>query len=174
MPSILNQLIYKETRNVFESSTAVIFIDYQSFVQADAVAIRDEATKVGGTARVVKNSISSIVLKDLGYEATEAILKGQVVALCGEDAVALAKVAADFAKKNKKGEALGGIVDGAVISAADVATLSKLPSKDQLVGMFVNVVAAPLRGFVTVLNGNIKGLAVALNAIKEKKEKEAA
>jgi len=40
--------------------------------------------------------------------------------------------------------------------------------------MFVNVVAAPLRGLVTVLNGNIRGLALALNAVKEKKEQEAA
>jgi len=78
------------------------------------------------------------------------------------------------AKKFKKGEILGGVVDGAVVSADEVKALSKLPSKDALVGMFVNVVAAPLRGLVTVLNGNIRGLALALNAVKEKKEQEAA
>ena len=170
MPSVLNQLIYKETRKVFESNPAVIFVNYDTFDQNDAVALRAAALEVNGTARVIKNSVSALVLQELGYDSISEILKGPALALCGEDPVGLAKVAEDFIKKNKKGASLGGIVDGAVVSAEDVLTLSKLPSKDQLVGMFVNVVSAPLRGFVTVLNGNIRGLALAINAIKEKKE----
>lgn len=173
MPSLLNQLIYKETRKAFEENEALIFVDYNTFNQGESESIRVEATKAGGTARVVKNSIASLVLKDLGHESAKDFLKGPCVALVGEDPVGLAKVAADFAKKNKKGEALGGLVDGAVITADDVKALSKLPSKEVLVGMFVNVVAAPLRGLVTVMSGNMRGFANVLNAIKEQKEKAA-
>jgi len=173
MPSLLNQLIYKETRKVFEESAAIIVLDYNTFNQDDALNIRAAAVKAGGTARVVKNSIATIVLKDLGYEGCESFLNGPCLALIGEDPVGLAKAAAEFEKKRKLGAALGGIVDKMVISADDVKALSKLPSKEVLVGMLVNVVAAPLRGLVTVLGGNIRGLAQVLNAIKENKEKVA-
>ena len=77
-------------------------------------------------------------------------------------------------KSNKKGEVLGAIVDGDIISSDDVKALSKLPSREALLGQVVGLMAAPLTGLVTVLDANIKGLVVALNAIKEKKEKEAA
>lgn len=173
MPSLLNELIYKEVRKAFEESPASVFIDYQGFTQEDSVVLRSKAKEVGATARVVKNSIAKLVLKDLGIEGAEALVKGQTIAIMGEDPVGNAKVAVDFAKENKKGEALGGVVDGAVVDAEQVKALSKLPSKEVLVGMFVNVVASPLRGLVTVLNGNLQGLAVALNAIKEKKEQAA-
>ena len=173
MPSLLNQLIYKETRKAFEESEALIFIDYNTFNQEDAINIRAAAVEAGGTARVVKNSIATLVLKDLGHEACADFMKGPALALIGNDPVSLAKAAADFEKKTKKGAALGGLVDGNVIAAADVKALSKLPSKEVLVGMFVNIVAAPLRGLVTVLSGNQRGLVQVLNAIKEQKEKVA-
>ena len=174
MPSLLNQLIYKETRKAFEENEALVFIDYNTFTQTDSENIRDEAGKAGGTARVVKNSIAALVLKDLGHESAKDFLKGPCMALVGEDPVALAKAAMDFSKKNKKGAPLGGLVDGAVITADDVKALSKLPSKDVLVGMFVNVLAAPLRGLVNCLEWKHKRVRQVLNAIKEKKEKEAA
>lgn len=174
MPSLLNQLIYKETRKAFEDNSGVIFVNYNTFTQQDSVEIRSEAKKVEGTVRVVKNSVSIKALSDLGYEGVDGILQGPVLALFGDDAIGLAKVAAGFKKKAKKGDILGGLMDGAVVNADQVIALSKLPSKEVLIGQFVGVLAAPMRGLVTVLGGNIRGLAVALNAIKEKKEKEAA
>lgn len=172
MPSLLKELIYKETRKSFEGANSIVFIDFNTFTQPDSITIRAEAKKINATARVIKNSISIRVLNDLGVEGSDAILKGSVLALVGEEPVGISKVAADFNKKNKKGEPLGGVVEGKLVSADEVKALSKLPSKEVLIGQFVNVVAAPLRGLVTVLNGNIRGLAVAMNAIKEKKEKE--
>jgi large subunit ribosomal protein L10 len=172
MPSLLNQLIHRETKKSFEDNPSVVFVNYNTFTQEDAVAFRNKAKAIGASATVVKNSVAAIALKELGADGAEAILKGPVLAILGKDPVAVAKVATDFAKAKKKGAVLGGVVDYKVVSADEVTALSKLPSKQVLVGMFVNVVAAPLRGLVTVLNGNIRGLALVVNAIKEKKEKE--
>jgi large subunit ribosomal protein L10 len=174
MPSLLNQLIHKETKKAFEENPSAIFVNYNTFTQEDSVAYREKAKEVGASARVVKNSVAAIALKELGVEGLDAILAGPILAVLGDDPVAVAKVAAEFAKKKKKGDILGGVVDLKLVSADDVNALSKLPSREILVGMFVNVVASPLRGLVTVLNGNIRGLAQVMNAIKEKKEQEAA
>jgi|SaaInlStandDraft_1057018.scaffolds.fasta_scaffold02674_4 large subunit ribosomal protein L10 len=174
MPSLLNQLIHRETKKAFEDNSSVVFVNYNTFTQDDSVAFRAKATEVGASARVIKNSVAAIALKDLGVEGADALLAGPVLAVMGEDPVSVSKVAADFARKKKKGEVLGGVVDLKLVGADEVNALSKLPSKEALVGMFVNVVASPLRGLVTVLNGNIRGLAQVMNAIKEKKEQEAA
>ena len=57
-----------------------------------------------------------------------------------------------------------GFVEGKVLDVPGVTALAKLPSKEQL-----------LVQLLSVLNGNIRGLAVALNAIVEKEnEKESA
>jgi large subunit ribosomal protein L10 len=161
MPSLLNQLIYKETRKSFEENSALIFVNYNTFNQEDAIEIRAAAKAVEGTASVVKNAVSAIVLKDMGIDGADAFLKGPALVIMGNDPVAMSKVAADFAKKakNKKGAPLGGIVDGAIVSAETVMALSKIPTRQVLLGMLVNVISSPMRG-----------LAVALNAIKEKNE----
>jgi large subunit ribosomal protein L10 len=172
MPSLLNQLIHRETKKAFEDHPSVVFVNYNTFTQDDSVAFRDKAKAVGANARVIKNSVAAIALKELGVDGADAILAGPVLAILGQDPVAVSKVAADFAKAKKKGEILGGVIDFKLVNASEVNALSKLPSKEVLIGMFVNVVAAPLRGLVTVLNGNIRGLALVVNAIKEKKEKE--
>ena len=176
MPSLLNQLIYRETRGAFESSPAVVFVNYDTFEQADSIVLRDAAKKIGGTARVIKNSITFKVLEDMGVKGAEAVIKGPVLALMGEDPVGLSKAAMDFSKKmkGKKGDALGGIVEGAIVNKDAIKTLSTLPSKDALRGQVLSVIVAPLRGLVTVLSGNVRGLVTVLNAIKEKKEKEVA
>jgi large subunit ribosomal protein L10 len=51
-----------------------------------------------------------------------------------------------------------------------VRALSLLPSKEQLISMMLGSLKSPLAGFVNVLNGNIRGLVVALGAIAEKKQ----
>lgn len=161
MPSLLNQLIYKETRKSFEENSALIFINFNTFDQVDAVEIRDAAKAAQGTACVVKNAVSSIVLNDMGIADASEFIKGPVLVLMSNDPVAMSKVAIDFAKKkkNKKGAPLGGIVDGAIISSEDVIAFSKIPTRQVLLAMLVNVLSSPMRG-----------LAVALNAIKEKNE----
>ena len=57
---------------------------------------------------------------------------------------------------------------GKVIDVEAVKSLAKLPSKEVLVAQALSGLNAPITGFVTVLNGTMKGLVVALNAIAEK------
>ena len=62
-----------------------------------------------------------------------------------------------------------GFVDGNVVDAKGVKELAELPPKEVLVAKALGGLNAPITGFVTVLNGTMKGLVVALNAIAEKK-----
>ena len=86
-----------------------------------------------------------------------------------EDYVAAAKILCEYAEKNKNFEIKSGYVDGGVLGVDEIKDLAKLPSKEVLVAKALGGLNAPISGFVTVLNGNIRGLACVLNAIAEQK-----
>ena len=66
----------------------------------------------------------------------------------------------------------GFTIEDILLSDKDVEELSKLPSRQVLLGMAVNVIASPLTSLATSLQQIITKLPWALNAIKEKKEKQ--
>lgn len=83
--------------------------------------------------------------------------------------MAAAKILDTFAEKNKALQIKAGFVEGKVISADEVKELAKMPPKEVLVAKALGGLNAPISGFVCVLNANLRGLVVALNAIAEQK-----
>ena len=94
----------------------------------------------------------------------------QQFALSVEDAVAPAKVCYDADKKYKKFEVKGGILEGKVATLEQLKALAELPSKEELIAKVVGGLNAPIYGFASVLNANLRGLVVALNAVAEQKQ----
>jgi large subunit ribosomal protein L10 len=100
--------------------------------------------------------------KDVDTSDLTAML---VYAFNDQDEVAPAQALAQFAKTNPTIEFVGAYTaDGNYIGADDVKVLAALPSKDQLRGMLVGTLAAPLSGFLNVMTGNIRGVLTVLNA----------
>ena len=87
-----------------------------------------------------------------------------------DDPVASAKVVSGFAKKSKALEIKGGIVEGRVIGAEAVANLVDLPGREELLSMVLRGMQAPIAGLVNVLQGNIRNLVYALEAVRKQKE----
>ncbi|MBE6928827.1 MAG: 50S ribosomal protein L10, partial [Ruminococcaceae bacterium] len=112
----------------------------------------------------------------IGFDALDEHLNGTTaLAISPSDPVAAAKVLSEFAKKSNGSFTIkAGFVDGKVINADEVKALADLPSREVLVAQVLGGLNAPISGFVNVLNGNLRGLVVALNAIAEQKGGEAA
>ena len=77
---------------------------------------------------------------------------------------------ADFQKETELLTFKGGVMNGAVIDAAQITALSKLPSRQVLYGQLVGLVASPITGLAPSLNGLIGGLAIALGGVLEGKQ----
>ena len=90
------------------------------------------------------------------------------MAVSNDDVVAPAKILAEYAKKYDKLQIKAGVVEGKIFDEAQIKALASLPSKEELLAKALGSMKAPITGFVNVLNGNIGGLVVALNAIAEK------
>ncbi|HPO91505.1 MAG TPA: 50S ribosomal protein L10, partial [Victivallales bacterium] len=103
---------------------------------------------------------------------SELVLKEDTALITGEgDVGVVAKVLADFAKTNNKFNPKFGFLDGAVISAADVMEISKLPSKDILRAQLLGLLQAPSRNLASILYAKLSQVVNVLNNYKEEKEK---
>jgi large subunit ribosomal protein L10 len=97
-------------------------------------------------------------------------LVGPTALAFSEDPVASAKLMAEFAEQVESFALKGGLLEGGrVLDEAEVAALSRLPGREQLLAQVVGGISSPLTGLVTVLNNTVQGLVVALNQIAEQK-----
>ncbi|MGE4283745.1 MAG: 50S ribosomal protein L10 [Clostridia bacterium] len=166
---IVQQLVEK-----LKNASSGVLVDYRGLTVEQDTDLRNQLRKAGVDYKVVKNTLTRFAAMETGYEGLDSYLNGPTsLALTYEDPVAAAKVLSEFAKKNDKLEIKAGFVDGKVIDINGVKALAELPPKEVLIARVLGGFNAPISGFVNVLNGNLRGLAVALNAIAEKKAAEA-
>ena len=153
-----------------QASVAGVLVDYKGISVLNDTKLRKELREAGVEYTVIKNSMLSRAFKNVGFEALESVLEGTTAIAVSTDAVAGAKILQKYADDPKTTFSIkGGFVEGNVIDAAGVASLAKLPSREELVAMTLRGLNGPISGLVNVLNGNIRGLVVALNQIAEQK-----
>ena len=167
------QLVAALAADLKESCTGVI-VNYKGINVADDTKLRKQLREAGSTYKVVKNTMLKRALDEAGIEGLDGVLEGTTaIAYNKEDYVVSAKILSEFAEKSKTVELKAGFVDGNARDAAGVKELAALPPKEVLVAKALGGLNAPITGFVTVLNGTLKGLVVALNAIAEKQGAQA-
>ena len=92
------------------------------------------------------------------------------VVLSYKDPVEPTKVLIDFAKKNPELEIKIGVLDGKLLTKADLTVLAELPSREVLLGKLVSVMAAVPTSLVTVLSGVPRNFVQVLNAYCDQKK----
>ncbi len=163
------QVVVELTEKV-KAAQAIVLADYRGLTVEQDTELRNALRAAGVEYRVVKNTLTSFAMKENGLEGLDTFLNGPTaMALSATDAVAPAKVLSEFAKKFEKLELKAGVVEGKVIDVEGIKALADLPSREVLIAKVLGGFNAPISGFVNVLNGNIRGLVVALNAIAEQK-----
>ena len=161
----------QELADLLSNAKMTAFAAYQGLTVKELQTLRRAAREAGVTIKVVKNRLVRVALQqsEALKAADTSALEGQLLyAISADDEVAPAQVLAQFAKTQPVLELKGGIdATGNVLSEADIKALAALPTKEQLRGMLVGTIAAPLSGFVNVLAGNVRGVLNVLNARAE-------
>ncbi len=143
-----------------KEAKVILLTDYRGINVEDVTKLRAELRGVNTEYKVIKNNIIKRALDANGENGLDDLLEGPTALIIGtEDYLEPSKIIYNFSKNNDFYKIKGGIIDGKVMTAEEIITLAKLPSRQELI--------AKLAG---ALLGNITKLAVALDAVKAQKE----
>ena len=135
----------------FKESNAIAVCDYKGLSVKQLESLRLNAREANVKIQVVKNTLAAIALKNAGIEGLE--FRDTNLFAWGEDQVALAKILSKFATDtNGKFAIKNGFFEGEVVDAKHIDIVSKMPSRDELLGMLLSVWMGPARYFVTGLD----------------------
>ena len=160
--------IVKDVSELLVSSKLTVVAQYSGIDVKSLQQLRKQARDNNTVVQVIKNRLvkQAIDSIDKFKDTDSSVLKSQLLyAFNSQDEVEPAHVLNQFAIKETNLKFVGAFTeDGAFIGPEDVKMLANLPSKDQLRAQLAGTIAAPLSGFIGVMNGNLRGLINALNA----------
>ena len=143
----------------FKDAKLVLLTDYRGINVSDDTKLRNDIRNANAEYKIIKNNIVKRALNANGENGLDSLLEGPTaVIMSNEDYLEPSKVIYNFTKGNDFYKIKGGIIDGKVMTAEEIITLAKLPSRETLI--------AQLAG---ALLGNVTKLAVALDQVREQK-----
>ena len=148
----LKKAAVAEIKQKLTEAQSVVLVDYRGLTVAEVTELRKQFRAAGVEYAVLKNTLVSIAAKEAGIEGLDSILEGPTALAFGmTDAVAPAKIIAEFAKKNDKLKVKAGILDGAILDVAGVEKLSAIPSREVLIAKVMGSMMSAVSKFVYVL-----------------------
>lgn len=160
-----------ELKDTFAKAKFAVVADYRGLKVNEFEQLRVSLREQGGQIQVAKNTLLKLAVQGTDFEGlTQDFTGTTAVAFSFDEPVGSAKALADFTKENEALVVRSAIFEGKVLNADDLIALSKLPSKDQLLGQLCGVLAAVPTKLVRTLNAAPSNLVYALQAIKDQKE----
>ena len=156
------QQLVADLNELLSDAKMTVFAKYQGLTVAEMQDLRKAARESNVTMKIVKNRLVRVDMGEIAvYKDTDtSALQGQLLyAVSNEDEVAPAQVLAKFAKDHEALQLQGAFSgEGVALNEQEVTDLSKLPSKDQLIGQVVDMLFSPVNDVTNGLSGNLHAL----------------
>ncbi|RCW16839.1 50S ribosomal protein L10 [Streptococcus gallolyticus] len=147
-----------------KAAASIVVVDSRGLTVEQDTVLRRTLRENGVEFKVIKNSILTRAAEKAGLDEMKDLFIGpSAIAFSNEDVIAPAKVLSDFAKDAEALEIKGGAIEGAVSSKEEIAALAALPNREGLLSMLLSVLQAPVRN-----------VALAVKAVADNKEDDAA
>ncbi len=160
-----------EIAEKLESAGTVVVTEYRGLDVPAQAQLRQAVRDAGGEFKIYKNSLTKIAAERTGNDFGDHLVGPTALAFAypnetgQSDPVTLSKALAEFAKTNDKLVIKGGLMDGAVIGAADVEALSKVPPREEMLAKFAGLLQAPMAKFAGLLQAMPQNMAGLLKAL---------
>jgi large subunit ribosomal protein L10 len=125
--------------------------EYRGLTVAHMDALRRQARDKGVYLHVLKNTLARRAVAGTPFEAASEAMVGPLIYGFSEDAVAAAKVIADFAKGNDKLVVKGGAYAGKALDAEGIKSLAAIPSREVLIAQVAGLLKSPIQRMAGVL-----------------------
>lgn len=141
------KLVVEEIQAKIATSSSTVVVEYRGLSVAQLTVLRRKLRAENIEFKVYKNSMSQRAAEASGYSDLASTLTGPNAMAFSEDAVAPARVLAEFAKRNKALIIKSGVVEGRVVDAAGLSTIATLPNRDGMISMLLGMFQSPVRNF---------------------------
>jgi len=157
------EAVVGEVTALAAQAQTLVMAEYRGMTVADMTKLRNSARDAGVTLSVLKNTLARRAVAGGQFEVAGDQMTGPLIYGFSVDAVAAAKVVADFAKTNDKLVIRGGVFGGKSLDVNGVKQLANIPSKEVLLAQLCGLLMSPM-----------SRTAVVLGALAKKKEEAAA
>ncbi len=163
--------VVSELNDSFSRAKFTVVTDYCGLTVSELQELRIQLRSCDSEIRIAKNTLLKRAVSDTASDVLLEDFTGTTaVVMAYDDPVGPAKALATFAQDHEKLQIRAAVLEGERISSDELMALSKLPSKDVLLGQFLSVLNSVPTGLVQVLSGVPRTFLYGLQAIKEQKE----
>lgn len=157
--------------DLINRSQAIFLTEYTGMSVAKMEVLRGQIRQADGALHVTKNTLLRYALEQAGKPVPDALLNGQVATgfALGEAPV-LAKTLVDFARKEDLLKLRGGVLGDRLIDAAQVDSLAKLPSLDELRAQILGMIRTPAQNVTSAVANGVRQVINVLDAYARKEE----
>ena len=145
------QAVIEEVTGLAAKAQTLVMAEYRGITVADMTKLRNDARKQGVNLSVLKNTLARRAVSGSSFEVVAEQMTGPLIYGFSVDAVAAAKVVADFAKTNDKLVIRGGAFAGKALDVAGVKQLASIPSKEVLLAQLCGLLKSPISRTAVVL-----------------------
>ena len=145
------EAVIKEVTDLAAKAQTLVMAEYRGVTVADMTKLRTEARGNGVALSVLKNTLARRAVVGSSFEVAADQMTGPLIYGFSEDAVAAAKVVADFAKTNDKLVIRGGVYGGKALDANAVKQLASIPTKEVLLAQLCGLLMSPMSRTAVVL-----------------------
>ena len=160
--------VVESLHGLFSEAGSVVVAHYTGLTVAEMSDLRARMREAGASFKVAKNRLVVRALQGTAAEPIAHLFKGPTGIAFSKDPIAASKVAAAFAKDNKKLVILGGVVGETALDVEGVKALAELPSLDELRGKIVGLIQAPATKIAGVVQAPASQLARVISAYSSK------
>jgi large subunit ribosomal protein L10 len=146
------QAVIDEVTGLAAKAQTLVMAEYRGITVADMTKLRSQARDKGVNLSVLKNTLARRAVAGSAFEVVSDQMTGPLIYGFSIDAVAAAKVVADFAKTNDKLVIRGGAFGGKPLDVNGVKQLASIPSKDVLLAMLCGLLMSPISRTAVVLS----------------------
>ncbi len=145
------EAVISDVTGLAAKAQTLVMAEYRGITVADLTRLRASARSNGVNLSVLKNTLARRAVAGSGFEVVSDLMTGPLIYGFSEDAVAAARVVADFAKTNDKLVIRGGAYGGKALDMNGVKQLASIPSKEVLLAQLLGLMQSPISRLARVL-----------------------
>ena len=144
--------VVEEISKKIDGAASVVLVDHRGLTVAEDTELRKLLREAGVDYKVYKNTMMKRAFEGTPCAGLDDLLNGpSAMAVAKDDATAPARILAEFAKKAKKLEIKGGVVEGDVYDAAGIGQIATVPTREVLLGRLFGSWQSPIASFARVI-----------------------